>query len=136
MHFMYLLDTNACICILNNRSPVLPARVSLYDPSELCLCAITKAELVFGAYKSARPAENLRLLQDFFAPYLSLPFDDACISHYGRIRADLQRQGNSIGGNDLLIAATALANDAVLVTANTREFGRVVGLRLEDWEKE
>src|SRR4029453_11352433 len=70
---MYLLDTNACIHILNNRSPVLVARLRSHDPGELCLCAVTKAELLFGAYNSARPAENLRVLRIFFAPYISLP---------------------------------------------------------------
>ena len=132
---MYLLDTNACIRILNNRSPALVARLRSHDPSEVCLCAVTKAELLFGAYNSARPAENLRLLQLFFAPYMSLAFDDACADHYGRVRFDLQRQGIPIGGNDLLIAAIAVANGVTVVTANTREFRRVVGLQFEDRER-
>lgn len=132
---MYLLDTNVCIRILNNRSPILAARLRIQTPDELCLCSVTKAELVFGAYNSARPAENLRVLQVFFAPYVSLPFDDACADAYGRVRFDLQRQGTPIGGNDMLIAATAIANEAVLITANTREFARVTGLRLENWEQ-
>lgn len=132
---MYLLDTNVCIRILNNRSPMLAARLRIQTPDELCLCSVTKAELVFGAYNSARPAENLRVLQVFFAPYVSLPFDDACADAYGRVRFDLQRQGTPIGGNDMLIAATAIANEAVLITANTREFARVTGLRLENWEQ-
>lgn len=131
---MYLLDTNACIHILNNRAPVLAARLRSHEPGEVCLCSVTKAELLFGAYNSARPAENLRVLQVFFAPYASLAFDDACTDHYGRIRFDLQRQGLPIGGNDLLIAAIALAHGATLVTANTREFGRVVRLKFENWE--
>lgn len=132
---MYLLDTNACIRILNNRSPALAARLRNLTPDELCLCSVTKAELIFGAYNSARPAENLRVLQVFFAPLASLPFDDACTDAYGRIRFDLQRQGTPIGGNDMLIAAVAIANEAVLVTANTCEFARVAGLRLENWEQ-
>ena len=132
---MYLLDTNVCIRILNNSSPALAARLQNLTPDELCLCSVTKAELIFGAYNSARPAENLRVLQVFFAPLASLPFDDACADAYGRIRFDLQRQGTSIGGDDMLIAAIAIANEAVLVTANTREFARVTGLRLENWEQ-
>ena len=133
---MYLLDTNACIRILNNRAPALVARLRNHEPSELCLCSVTKAELLFGVYKSVRPADNLRVLQVFFAPYASLAFDDACADLYGRIRSDLQRQGLPIGGNDLLIAAIALAHGATLVTANTREFGRVMGLQFENWERE
>lgn len=133
---MYLLDTNACIRVLNNRSPSLVAKLRSHEPSELCLCSVVKAELLFGAYNSARPAENVRVLQVFFAPYQSLPFDDACAEHYGRIRFDLQRQGIAISGNDLFIAAIALAHAVTLVTANTREFSRVVGLELENWERE
>jgi tRNA(fMet)-specific endonuclease VapC len=131
---MFLLDTNACIRILNNRSALLVHRIRSHDPDELRLCAVTKAELLFGAYNSARPAENLRLLQVFFAPYLSLSFDDKCTTSYGRIRFELQRQGTPIGSNDLLIAAIALANDLTLITANTREFERVAGLKFENWE--
>ena len=131
---MFLLDTNACIRILNNRSPALVARIRLHGPDELRLCSVTKAELLFGAYNSARPAENLRLLQVFFAPYVSLSFDDRCTDAYGRIRFELQHQGTPIGGNDMLIAAIALANSLTVVTANTREFGRVAGLQFENWE--
>ncbi len=70
----------------------------------------------------------------FFSPLGSLPFDDACAEMYARIRQDLSTHGCLIGPNDLLIAAVALANDAVLVTHNQKEFCRVAGLRLTDWE--
>jgi tRNA(fMet)-specific endonuclease VapC len=63
-----------------------------------------------------------------------LPFDDLCAEHYGSIRTDLRRSGGAIGPNDLLIAATARAHDLTLVTHNTGEFSRVVGLRSEDWQ--
>jgi tRNA(fMet)-specific endonuclease VapC len=131
---MYLLDTNACIRILNNSSNELVARVRWRSPIEIHLCSIVKAELIYGAYHSDRVAGNLRLLDRFFEPYVSLPFDDLCSDAYGRIRSDLARIGRPIGPNDLMIAATAVANDLTLVTANTREFGRVAGLMLEDWE--
>ncbi len=81
-------------------------------------------------------SENLRVLDRFFAPIVSVPFDDLCADHYGLIRADLERMGTPVGPNDLLIAATARANDLVLVTHNTDEFSRVVGLQIEDWEGE
>ena len=131
---MYLLDTYACIRILNNSSPNLILHLQRHNPMEILLCSIVKAELTNGAYHSARMAENLRLLQRFFEPFLSLPFDDACTNAYGRIRSDLAQLGTPIGPNDLLIAATAIANDLTLITANTREFGRVVGLSLDNWE--
>ena len=94
-----------------------------------------KSELLYGARKSARVDENLRLLRRFFGPLVSLPFDDRCADEAGLIRLDLERSGRPIGPNDLLIAATARAHDLVLVTGHTREFGRVPGLRIEDWER-
>jgi tRNA(fMet)-specific endonuclease VapC len=131
---MYLLDTNACIHVLNGSSPPLIARLRATDPAQVVLSAVVKAELAFGARHSARVAENLRLLAEFYRPFPSRPFDDRAAEHYGLIRADLARTGQLIGPNDLLIAATARAHDLVLVTHNTDEFSRVVGLQLEDWE--
>ena len=131
---MYLLDTNACIRILNATSPTLVTRLRQHRPSDIRLCSIVKAELVYGARRSSRPADNFRLLQRFFAPFVSLPFDDSCAGHYGVIRKDLQQAGMPIGPNDLMIAATAIAHNLILVTHNTGEFSRVVGLPLEDWE--
>lgn len=132
---MYLLDTNACIRILNNTSPELITRIQRHSPIEIHLCSIVKAELIYGAYHSERAADNLRLLDRFFEPFISLPFNDNCSEAYGRIRSDLARDGWLIGPNDLMIAATAVANEVTLVTANTRVFGRVAGLSLENWEE-
>lgn len=131
---MFLLDTNACIRILNGTSPRVAARLQATDPSEVCLCAVVKAELIYGARKSARVDANLRLLARFFSPLVSLPFDDGCAEEAGVIRLDLERSGRPIGPNDLLIAATARANDLILVTHNRREFERIRGLRIDDWE--
>ena len=131
---MYMLDTNACIRILNNSSAPLVSRLRVENPSAIRLSSIAKAELLFGARHSVRVAANLRLLERFFAPFVSLPFDDRCAEHYSAIRADLAARGQLIGPNDMLIAATALAHDLILVTHNRREFSRVVGLRIEDWE--
>ncbi len=133
---MYLLDTNACIRILNNTSASLIARLRRHGPGEIHLCSVVKAELIYGAYHGTRVAENLRLLQRFFEPFDSLPFNDGCAEQYGRIRDELQRGGTPIGPNDLMIASIAVANDLTLVTNNTREFARVVRLRVEDWERE
>jgi tRNA(fMet)-specific endonuclease VapC len=130
----YLLDTNVCIRVLTGRSPALVERLRAHDPREIKLCSVVKGELLAGARKSGRPAENLRLLADFFAPFESYAFDDSCAEHYGVIRSDLERQGTPIGPNDLLIAATALAFDSTFVTHNGAEFVRVAKLRLEDWE--
>ena len=132
----YLLDTNACIRILNNSSKPLVERLRQHEPSQIGLCSVVKAELLYGARRSSRVSENLDLLERFFEPFASLPFDDTSAEHYGRIRLHLERAGNLIGPNDLLIAATARAHGLVLVSHNTREFSRVDGLELEDWELE
>lgn len=131
---MYLLDTNACIRVVNNSSVTLIARLRRQRPDEIAICSIVKAELLYGAYKSSRLAQNLQVLDRFFEPFFSFPFDDNCVEIAGRIRAELDRAGTPIGPNDLLIAAIAIANGRTLVTANTREFGHVAGLKIENWE--
>jgi tRNA(fMet)-specific endonuclease VapC len=103
------------------------------DPADIFLCSIVKAELYYGAYKSARPSANLALIEQLASDFQSLPFDDLDAESYGRIRADLARQGRMIGPNDLLIAAIALRRQMTFVTNNTKEFSRVNGLILDDW---
>lgn len=76
---------------------------------------------------------NLKRLEVLFGAIRSVPFDDAAAAHYGLVRAQLTSQGGPIGPNDLMIAATALAHDATLVTRNDSEFARVVGLRVVSW---
>ena len=131
---MYLLDTNTCIQFMNGTSPAVKRHFQQCSPSEIAVCSVVKAELLFGARHSQRVEANLQRLKLFFAPLQSLPFDDRCAEEYAQIRADLTRQGKLIGPNDLLIAAIARAHDAVLVTNNTNEFERVANLRLTDWQ--
>lgn len=131
---MYLLDTNACIRVLNGTSPSLIEHMRAVPRSLVRLSSVVKAELLFGARKSTRMAENLRLLERFFDTIASLPFDDQCAEKYGLLRSELDRAGTPIGPNDLLIAATARAHRAILVTHNVREFSRVAELQIEDWE--
>jgi tRNA(fMet)-specific endonuclease VapC len=131
---MVLLDTNACIQLINGTSEALNVRLRSHSPSEIRMSAVVKAELYYGARKSRHAAKNLELLRRFFEPFVSLPFDDRCAQHYGAIRSHLEAGGRPIGPNDLMIAATALANDLLLVTHNTREFTRVAGLAVEDWQ--
>jgi len=131
---LYLLDANVCIRILNGSSDALTVRLRETPRPLVRLSSIVKAELLYGARHGSQAAANLRLLARFFATIASVPFDDACAEEYGVIRNELERAGTPIGPNDLLIAATARAHDLVLVTHNTREFSRVAGLQLEDWE--
>ena len=133
---LYLLDTNACIRILNGTHAGVVERFRDQTPGTVRLCAPVKAELLYGARKSRRPAQTLNALGRFFAPLRSDPFDDAAAEEYGKIRADLARAGEPIGANDLLIASIARAHDLTVVTHNLDEFSRVVGLRVEDWEVE
>lgn len=130
----YLPDTNAWIAYVNPGDSPVKSQFRAHSPTDIAFCAVVKAELLYGAYRSTRRDNNLRLLATLFQLFESLPFDDAAADAYGRIRADLTARGTPIGPNDLMIAAIALAHHLTLVTHNTREFGRVAGLHLEDWE--
>lgn len=130
---VYLLDTNACIQILNGH-PAAVSALKARTPDAIRLCSIVISELSYGAHHSRNASANLVRLRQFCAPYQSLPFDDRAADECGQIRAALRKQGRPIGANDLLIAAIARLNDLVLVTHDTAEFSRVPGLRLEDWQ--
>lgn len=130
----FLLDANTCIQYLNGRSDRIRQRLESVQPRDVVLCSVVKAELFYGALKSARTAENLARIEAFAGRFASFPFDDSAAAVYGEVRARLERQGTPIGPNDLLIAAIALTRGATLVTHNTREFERIKELRLEDWE--
>jgi tRNA(fMet)-specific endonuclease VapC len=93
-----------------------------------------KAELFFGAAMSNDPPKTLARQQIFLSRFTSLSFDDAAAETYAEIRADLTRQGQLIGPNDLLIAAICQAHNMTLVTHNLSEFSRVARLKIEDWE--
>jgi tRNA(fMet)-specific endonuclease VapC len=130
----YLLDSNACIVFLNKRSDQLKHRLELCQPQEIVLCSVVKAELLYGAMKSQNPTASLLKVENFCTHFQSLPFDDKAAEFYGKIRSELSAIGKPIGANDFMIAAIALANEVTLITHNTREFSRVSGLILEDWE--
>ena len=131
---MWLLDTNVWIRYLNPGNTPVKTRIHQHALQKLWLCDVVKAELYFGAYKSSRKHENLQLMEHLFGRFSSLPFDGNAARIFGQIRADLHRQGNLIGPYDLQIAAIALSNSLTLVTHNTREFSRIEGLQLTDWE--
>ncbi len=132
----YLLDTNTCIRYLNGRSPAVFEHLNALSPADVCVCSIVKFELRYGALRSDYVEKTLAELERFLNQFVSLPFDDASHQHAARIRANLARAGTPIGPYDLLIASIALANGLILVTHNTREFERVAGLQIEDWEAE
>lgn len=130
----YLLDTNTCIRYLNGRSPHIRQHIEALQAQDICVCAVVKAEMFYGAMKSRFPKQNLEKQRRFLNGFISFPFDDQAAEVYGRVRAQLEQAGTPIGPNDLLIAAIAIANQATLVSHNTREFGRIEQLQIEDWE--
>jgi tRNA(fMet)-specific endonuclease VapC len=130
----YLLDTNVWARYLNGRSPAIRQKFREVDLTQVFICSIVKSELAYGAFKSRNPDLTYRKQNDFITLFVSLPFDDASALIFGRLKAQLELTGEMIGIKDLQIAAIALANDLTLVTHNTAEFGRVAGLKIEDWE--
>jgi tRNA(fMet)-specific endonuclease VapC len=131
---IFLPDTNVWIRFFNPGENQVKVRFLAADPSTIYLCAVVKAELFFGAMKSSRVHKNIVLLDELFANFESLSFDDDAARRYGEIRSDLVRKGTPIGPNDLMISAIASVHDAILVKHNTREFGRITDLKIEDWE--
>jgi len=130
----YLLDTNTCIFLMKNLVSVVE-RYKTKKPDGIAISAITAAELHFGVYNSSAPGKNGTNLSNFLIGVSLLEFDGVAAAEYGRIRANLRRQGTPIGSFDMLIAAHAKSAGLTLVTNNTREFARVSGLTLEDWSE-
>ena len=129
----WFLDTNACIMHLRGRHPQLSQRWRQHRAEELAIPLTVYAELLVGAEKSSRREHGLRQIEALLAAHEIVELTEEVAGHYARIRADLEARGVVIGGNDLWIAATALAHGAILVTNNTAEFTRVAGLAIEDW---
>jgi tRNA(fMet)-specific endonuclease VapC len=130
----FLLDTNACIAYLNQRSSGIRRRLESISKSDVAICSVVKAELFYGAMRSTNPERTLARQREFVNAFISLPFDDLAATSFSIIRAQLNALGTPIGAYDLQIAAIALAHNLTLVTHNSREFSRVEGLQLEDWE--
>lgn len=131
---LYLLDTNVCIVYLKGKSSNVNQRLKSLKRNNIAVCSVVKAELFYGSIRSNNPKKALQVQKAFLEQFISLPFDDRCALVYGKLRANLASAGTPIGSNDLLIATIALTNDLILVTHNVREFSRVQGLKLEDWE--
>ena len=129
----YCLDTNTCIDALRGNHPTLAERFSAQAPDELSVSSVVRAELLLGALKSLHPKKSQRIVKEFLAPMLVVPFDSMAADHYAAIRHSLEKKGKVIGPNDLIIAAVARSRNLTLVTHNTREFRRVPNLNVEDW---
>jgi len=128
----YLLDTNICIYIINERSKRVLAHFNRHAIGDVGISSITMAELAFGVTKSGS-ARNWTALEAFLLPLEIAVFDAEAARAYGKLRTDLERTGHPFGPLDTLIAAHALSLRAAFVTNNVREFSRVNGLAIENW---
>lgn len=128
----YLLDTNILIAMSKER-PGLAERLARHPATSILLSSVVVAEIEYGIAKSVRREHNRRVFETLQAGFPVVDFDAEAARVYGPIRAELERQGNLIGPYDLMIAAHALALNAVLVTDNVGEFSRVAGLVMENW---
>ena len=129
----YMLDTNIIAYAKNNRPESVLQCFMEHRPEDMCISAITMAELEYGICKSSKPAQNRLALMMFLSEIQVVPFDGDAAQEYGSIRAELTAKGTPIGANDLLIAAHARSLGLTLVTNNGREFERVPGLVVENW---
>ncbi|SDQ13746.1 tRNA(fMet)-specific endonuclease VapC [Pseudovibrio sp. Tun.PSC04-5.I4] len=128
----YMLDTNICIFTIKNRPEEVRKQFETYS-NQMAVSTVTTMELIYGAEKSAKPAENLSVIEGFLARLNVLNYDHDAAGQTGQLRAELAKKGQPIGPYDMMIAGHARALGLILVTNNTREFNRAPGLRVEDW---
>jgi tRNA(fMet)-specific endonuclease VapC len=129
---MYFLDSNICIYYLKGSYPNLNEKLLSVPPSKIKIPAIVEAEIFVNVEKSGQ--NKIReLWEKFFETFETVTFDKTVSRQYAIIRAYLEKKGTVIGPNDLIISATVLANNGILVTHNTKEFKRVPNLIIEDW---
>jgi tRNA(fMet)-specific endonuclease VapC len=134
----YLLDTNACIAVINGRPASVRVRLqkAVDTGAQVVVPTVVAFELWYGVARSSRQETNTRRVETFFAgPVSLLAFEEEDAKAAGRLRASLETAGKPIGAYDLLIASQALRHKLTLVTANAREFRRIKGLAWEDWGK-
>jgi len=129
----YLLDTNICIYIRQERPVELLRRFQKLRAGEAAVSVITYGELIYGAEKSAHRSAALEPLRELVTLLPALPLPETAAQAYGKIRSHLEARGEMIGNNDLWIAAHALAARLILVTNNEKELRRVPGLKLQNW---
>ena len=129
----YMLDTNICIYMIKHQPENVIRKFMEHNPDDICISAITYAELAHGVEKSQAREKNRIALMVLLSEIQIVPFDDLAAQIYGEVKADLQKKGTPIDPMDTLIVAHAKSMNLTLVTNNTKEFARVEGLELEDW---
>jgi tRNA(fMet)-specific endonuclease VapC len=132
---LYMLDTDTCIFLMRGESPTLDNKVQSVSLAQQVMSVVSFAELTYGVMASAgvKRKQNQQVL-DSLALHLSvLDWPQDAALHYAEIRLDLKNRGAQLGAADLMIAAHARTLGAVVVTNNTKDFGRVKGLQVENW---
>ena len=132
MSARFLLDTNILTDLVRHPQGLIAERIASEGEGSICTSIIVAAELRFGAVKRGS-ARLTRQLESILRAIEVLPLEKPVDQHYGALRAYLERKGQTIGPNDMLIAAHALSVDCAVITANRREFSRVPGLKVENW---
>jgi tRNA(fMet)-specific endonuclease VapC len=133
METRYLLDANIVIYIRQKHPEAVLRRLERLHPGEAAISVIAFGELIYGAMKSSRRESGLQLLREISETIPALALPEKAADTYGLIRAELEAKGETIGNNDLWIAAHALASGLTLVTNNEKEFRRVRGLKVQNW---
>jgi tRNA(fMet)-specific endonuclease VapC len=130
----WMLDTNTASYVIRSRPPAVKRRFDAAGYGNLAISVVVLAELLYGAELHPTRGDDIRAdIEDFRRRLGVIPWSESAATHYAQIRAELRRAGTPIGNMDLLIAAHARAEGAVLVTNNLAEFRRVQGLALENW---
>ena len=130
----YLLDTNICIYIINEKPEKVLKKIEQYPVHEFGISSITHAELQYGVNKSKNKNTNQDALDEFLLPLTILPFHGKrLVACYGEIRVLLESTGRTIGPLDMLIAAHALSLDLTIISNNIKKFERIPNLKCENW---
>ena len=129
----YMLDTNICIYAIKHKPESVFRQLQKMSPEDICISSVTYAELVHGVEKSEAIERNRLALSLLLSNIEIMSFDVNAADAYGKIRADLERNGTPIGPLDMMIAGHALALGCTVVTNNTKEFSRVDGLKIVNW---
>ncbi len=134
MTVRFLLDTNTASYVIKGNFPRVRERLLKVPMSEVGISVVTEAELRFGVARLSEAVKLKIVVEEFLLRVEVLPWNSEAAQHYARLRATLEKEGEPMGNLDMMIAAQALAADAVLVT-HDRVFRRVKGLKVEDWSK-
>lgn len=133
MSALYMLDTDTCAFILRKSSPALLNRIQQVPLVQQCLSVVTLAELLYGLQVASKKKTNQIAFDEMMRHLVVLDWTPEAAQHYAEIRHTLQRTGRQLGANDIFIAAHARSLGATIITNNVKDFGRVRGLKFENW---